>query len=578
MSFNKNIKRLTLALALGCASLGGSYNAIAGNLHNHPPVSDKYANSAGYVWITLGADAFQRVSEQYPEQLQLVVSADQKKAYQKAKQTEQLVSQALVAQIKASQIDTLSHIMHKEFRRCGGFVAHSSEQQAKSAAQAKASSTRMVEYTIDNAEVVSELISQLQESNLTTTVNNMSNYNNRYYAVASGVEASEWLKGEWELLSSSRDDISVELYQHAGWIQPSVIATITGTTSPNEVVVIGGHLDSINGGSPVNGRAPGMDDNASGIAVVTETLNAIVASGFKPERTIKLMGYAAEEVGLRGSDEIAAEHANDNIDVVGAAQFDMTGFRGTSDQDFTFISDFTNAEQNDYMADLVDTYLSDLNYAFDQCGYGCSDHASWNRHGFASSFPFEARFNNSNGRIHTSGDTTFDSSHAINFAKLSVIYAAELAKGTTEVSTAVSQLLFAQEQLETDDNRTITIAVRRVGPSHAAASVEFVSSDGSAVAGTDYDAVSGNLTWAALDNAEKLITVTVNEVDVDKSFTLNLSNPDGGELGATSSISVTIKASAETQPEPEEQSSGGGGTLSLISLLLLLGVRRKTNL
>ena len=72
-------------------------------------------------------------------------------------------------------------------------------------------------------------------------------------------------------------------------------------------MVLGGHLDSIsNAGSGETMRAPGADDDASGIASMTEALRAMIASGYKPRRTIKMMGYAAEEVGLRGSAAMTA--------------------------------------------------------------------------------------------------------------------------------------------------------------------------------------------------------------------------------------------------------------------------------
>jgi putative aminopeptidase FrvX len=51
--------------------------------------------------------------------------------------------------------------------------------------------------------------------------------------------------------------------------------------------------------------APGADDDASGIAPLLEVLRIALASGWKPKRTVKFMGYAREEVGLRGSNAIA---------------------------------------------------------------------------------------------------------------------------------------------------------------------------------------------------------------------------------------------------------------------------------
>lgn len=66
-----------------------------------------------------------------------------------------------------------------------------------------------------------------------------------------------------------------------------------------------------------------------------------------------------------------------------------------------------------------------------QCGYACSDHASWNKAGFASSFPYEAITGNDNPNIHSSSDTTsvsgFSWSHSLEFAKIAVAFAYELA-------------------------------------------------------------------------------------------------------------------------------------------------------
>lgn len=146
--------------------------------------------------------------------------------------------------------------------------------------------------------------------------------------------------------------------------------------------MIGGHLDSINGSSPRTGRAPGADDNASGIAVVTESLAALIASGYRPEKTIKFMGYAAEEVGLRGSAAIAEDFQSRNVNVLGVLQFDMTSYTGQAGLDVVLTTDYVSSTQNDFLAQLMDTYLPELNYDYENCGYACSDHASWDRAGF----------------------------------------------------------------------------------------------------------------------------------------------------------------------------------------------------
>jgi len=373
------------------------------------------------VWITIGKDAMDTIQAEHSS----LVPLTQFNFVGGMSQDVAIVS------VAESKLEQLSEIMHHEFNRCGGYFFHDSLEQAQSYLETVQNvQPLLVTYTIDNPEGVNTLVGELSASNLSATVSTLSAFNNRYYTQQSGVDAANWIKNRWQTIGNGRADFAVELYQHS-WQQPSVIATITGTTRPDEIVVIGGHLDSINQSNRTTGRAPGADDNASGIAVVTETLRAIIASGFKPERTIKFMGYAAEEVGLRGSNAIAQAFKSAGENVVGVAQFDMTGFQGTSNTDVVFMTDFTSSAQNQFMAQLLDTYHQDIIYGFNQCGYACSDHASWTNQGYPASIPFESNISDANPKIHTANDSSFDVNHSIKFAKLSATYIAELAKGGT---------------------------------------------------------------------------------------------------------------------------------------------------
>lgn len=56
--------------------------------------------------------------------------------------------------------------------------------------------------------------------------------------------------------------------------------------------------------------------------------------------------------------------------------------------------------------DLVDTYL-DIPWVETKCGYGCSDHASWNKVGIPSAFGIESAFEDSNKNIHSSNEYVF---------------------------------------------------------------------------------------------------------------------------------------------------------------------------
>lgn len=65
-----------------------------------------------------------------------------------------------------------------------------------------------------------------------------------------------------------------------------------------------------------------------------------------------------------------------------------------------------------------------------QCGYACSDHASWNEQGYPTTMPFEAVTGNDNDNIHSTGDTIsvsgFSWSHSLEFAKVALAYVYEL--------------------------------------------------------------------------------------------------------------------------------------------------------
>ncbi len=84
-------------------------------------------------------------------------------------------------------------------------------------------------------------------------------------------------------------------------------------------------MDSINLNSPSSGRAPGADDDGTGSVNLIEAFRALIAADFKPSTPVEFHWYAAEEVGLLGSQDIADSYADDNIDVLAFMELDMSG-------------------------------------------------------------------------------------------------------------------------------------------------------------------------------------------------------------------------------------------------------------
>ncbi len=86
----------------------------------------------------------------------------------------------------------------------------------------------------------------------------------------------------------------------------NVIAEIPGTDSKlsDQLVMIGGHLDSWQGST-------GATDNAAGSAVMLEVVRILKTVGIKPRRTIRIALWGGEETGLHGSKNYVKNHFTD---------------------------------------------------------------------------------------------------------------------------------------------------------------------------------------------------------------------------------------------------------------------------
>ncbi|SEU16741.1 M20/M25/M40 family metallo-hydrolase [Stigmatella erecta] len=376
------------------------------------------------VWITVGTDALEPVRASLLRKgVTLPAVAHEKDG-------------VAVMHVRESQLDMLSEVIHSKLNRCAGYMAHESEAQARAALTPREMAPALVSYSIDNPTAAKSLVGGITESGIRGTITTLSAFPSRHYKLSEGQQAATWLKERWTTLASGRSDISVALYTHTSTVspQPSVILTIKGTsTTSNEEIVLGGHLDSINSAGS-SAKAPGADDDASGVASLTEVIRVIVAKGYRPARTVKFMAYAGEEGGLRGSKDIAAKYKSTGVNVVGVLQLDMTNYRGSTTP-IVLVSDYTTAAQNTFLTNLVKQYLpSTVTVGTTRCGYACSDHASWYNQGYPASIPFEARLGEDNPAIHTANDTLAQSAgsaqNSVPFAQLAAAYVAELAKGT----------------------------------------------------------------------------------------------------------------------------------------------------
>lgn len=366
----------------------------------------------------------------------------------------------VIAETRADRLGDISRYVHENERRCGGYFAFPDRAQAEAfvrgdRAKLAMAKSALARYALDNQATVGRWLPQVQEQRLYDTINHLSRYRNRYYASSHGRTSAEWIRDHWQSLAAGRSDVTTELFTACSTCstQPSVILTIRGWDLPDEVVVLGAHLDSINGNTrnDPNQLAPGADDDASGIATLTETLRIALADGWQPRRTVKFMGYAAEEVGLRGSNAIAQSFRASGVNVVSVLQVDMTNYKSGAVTDMKLISDYSNTDLKNFFVTLFDTYLAPmgLTRSSTACGYACSDHASWTNAGYPAAMMFEAGDpGGSFPYIHTPYDTLAtmgeSAQHSVKFTQFALAYLGETAKTRGRVTGGPAQVLPAQ--------------------------------------------------------------------------------------------------------------------------------------
>ncbi len=338
-----------------------------------------------------------------------------------------------------------------------GYVYKSSEQDALSSLGQSRKSNRILDFTIDQDVMVGSAISKVNADNIKSHIQIMEAYGTRRHNTPQAQTSVQDLKAKWEALiaATGRTDMSVRLVTHVGTPMPSLVFTINGSAAPNDFIIVGGHMDSISN----TAIAPGADDDASGIATVTEMIRVLLNINYKPSKTVEFMAYAAEEIGLVGSSEIAQSYAAAGKNVVSYVQFDMTNYKGSPKDVYLATDSYNSNDLNLFLIELMEHYNKTGSHVFTYgntiCNYGCSDHFSWAQNGYDAAFPFEASFSNSNPYIHSGNDTLSRSNntatHAAKFAKLGLEFIIETAKGsvlaTSETSNASVEIYIKDKSL-----------------------------------------------------------------------------------------------------------------------------------
>jgi hypothetical protein len=89
---------------------------------------------------------------------------------------------------------------------------------------------------------------------------------------------------------------------------------------------------------------------------------------------------------------------------------------------------------------------------------------------------------------------------------------------------------------------TVTVTVTRSGSTSGAASVVYATQNGTALSGSDYQALSGTLAFAAGETSKTVVLTVIDDKlkESNETFKLALSSPTGGTLGSVAETTITI--------------------------------------
>jgi len=129
----------------------------------------------------------------------------------------------------------------------------------------------------------------------------------------------------------------------------NVIGEIKGSLYPDEIMVVGGHLDSWDLGD-------GSHDDGAGVVQSMDVLSLLKRVGYRPKRTIRVVLFMNEENGLRGGNEYARVALAEGEKHVFALESDSGGF---TPRGFSFDTDKATFEQIKSWSNYFYPYLSD---------------------------------------------------------------------------------------------------------------------------------------------------------------------------------------------------------------------------
>jgi hypothetical protein len=151
--------------------------------------------------------------------------------------------------------------------------------------------------------MIQDVVERLDFDHYKELIRGLAEFGDRLQGTDRNVRANEWIEAQ---LQGWGYETERHPYTYEGEPRWQVYATKIGTERPDEMVILGGHMDGRGGGEAVN-------DNASGTALVMEIARVLADPDVHTDRSVRFILWNNEETGLNG----ARAYVEDRVDLQG---------------------------------------------------------------------------------------------------------------------------------------------------------------------------------------------------------------------------------------------------------------------
>jgi hypothetical protein len=147
---------------------------------------------------------------------------------------------------------------------------------------------------------VNALVGRLDFDSYKALVKGLTQFGDREQGTPRNAAAIDWIEAQLRSWGYTTERVS---YQFQGEPRQQVFATKIGSTTPQEMYILGAHMDGRGGGEAAN-------DDGSGTALVMEIARVLAAPGVRTNRSVRFALWNNEETGLNGASAYVEQRAS----------------------------------------------------------------------------------------------------------------------------------------------------------------------------------------------------------------------------------------------------------------------------